>query len=478
MDKKKDLKSAHYDTDAVSARHRRRNQDDMRNRRRDAQKRIRSTANKALTATDLERMVQSLGSAPDPLQVLRTILGTGRMAHPFFGPNNVFPNYKGPYLFTDPQTIQRLLELFQQGNLVAAECLTSIAGFEEPNTWVRVLVEMGLVPMIVQHLETPVASLDLRKECWWMLSNVTIDSHFSRDMVCKSHNMVELVQKQPLDHHDIFVEVLLFVKAVFENSPVPDCAYLAAFAPIVVRGLAQCGDQDDFITTAVGQLFKNLTRYWPVQGHQWILSQGELVPRLIQIAKTCNLRCLFVESLAKLCMYEPCQEQMVIQHQVAPLFMDFAVGADINTRIVALQGLRNLANNPQSFQFLSDPQWVSRFFTMFLDTDMWVVRKELFWLLTTVIINTPDAYKGSFFAHLLEHRVAFYLIDCIVASTLEYDLLSSALSAVEIMLSVHTNVAQIFVDTQGVEHIERLLVHESPQLRNSAERIITKHFHQ
>lgn len=479
MDKKKDLKSSHYDKDAVSSRHRRRNQAEMRNRRSDAQKRIRSSTNTTLSANDVERMVQSLSSGvPDPLQVLRTILGTGKIAQPFFGPNNVYPNYKGPYLFTEPQSIQRLLELFKQGNLVAAECLTSIAGFEEPNTWVRVLMEMGILTIIMQHLEKPATSCELRKECWWMLSNVTIDSSTSRDFVCKTYNMVELVQNQPLDQHCIFVEVLLFVKAVFENSPIPDSSYLEPFAPIVMRGLSLCGNQDVFITTTVGQMFKNLTRYWPVQGHQWILSQEKLVTQLVQMAKTTNIRCLFVESLARLCMYEPCQERMVVQYQVVPLFMDLAVGADINTRTVSLQGLRNLANNPQSFDFLSNRQWLSRFFGMFYDTDMWIVRKELFWLLTTTIINTPDAQKSSFFMHLLENRTAVLLMDCIVASMLEYDLLFNTLSAVEIILSVHTKVAQIFVDTQGVEHIERLVVHESPQLRNSAERIITKHFQQ
>lgn len=470
---KKDLKSAHYDRDAVGGRHRRRNQEETRSRRQDAQKRVRTFA---LTLEELHQMVQKLHTLPDPLPTLRTILGTGRMAHAFFGPSNLYPDYTGPFLFNQPHVLQHLVHLFEQGNQVAAECLTSVAGFDEPDTWVRVLIELGVVPVVLNHLENSTTSVALRVECWWMLSNITIDTSTARDLVCKSHNMVDLVQKQPLGDKEVFTEVLLFVKAIFERSPVPDSTYLAAFGNVLMQGLRHCSDNDPLITTAVGQLLKNLVRHWPVQGHQWLLSQPDLVQHVVETSKNVGLRCLFVEVLAKLCMYEPCQEQMVTQYQVVPLFMTFAVGADVNARAASLQGLRNLAQNSQCFPVLTNTEWIARFFGMFLDTDMWMVRKELFWFLTTLIAKTPEETKPSFFAFLLENRAAYYLIDCIVASTLEYDLLFNALLSVEIMLAVHASVAQIFVDTQGVEHIERLLVHESPQLRNAAERIITKHF--
>lgn len=477
---KRDLKTRHGDRDAVANRHRRRNEAATRAKRDEAKKRNRE-ANHPLTFDEVEQMIPTLDIAEfmsvdqsKTLSNIHRILSNGVTAQPFFGPSSLYPNYNGPYLFVEPPVLTRLVHLFKQGNQMAAECLTNVAGHLEFNRWVRILIELGLVADITSFLDRSDIPLTFRKECWWILGNITFDTAEARNFVCQSCNPVELMAKQPLDDKEIFTEVVVFLKAIFDRSPIPGVEYFTQFAPILQQAI-QLASRDEAIGSFVGTMLKNVIRQWPVQAHQWMVHQPWLMESVLHLCKESNLRYLYLEFVAKLCLYEACHEILVVQYSVVPILMEFAWGADVTSRVASLQGLRNLGMNSASFPLLANDAWMNRVFAILGDSDMWIVRRELYWLITTLIVKAPADSRPSFYLYLFQQQIIPKLVDLLQITT-EYELALHNLVALESLWMANREFVPLFVNCGGVEHLERLSLHESPQLRNGAERLLKTYF--
>lgn len=475
-----DIKRDKYSQESVGRRHRTRDREQTESKRDEIRKRNRQqTVQGVKTEQELlfimkQTVIEDLfGTNYElPLNNLARILSSGRLAHPYFGPSSLYPECTGPFLFSDARILPRLIQLYEQDEIKAAECLINVAGHPEQGKWVCTLEQCGIVPAIGFKVTTPQTPEEVICCSWWILSNMACDNAQTRNGILES-GAIPWMQQQNLEKPEILRELVLFTKTLFDRTPVPDQQLALQLAPVAFRAM-QSSDEETL--SFLGFLLVNWLRHLTVEFHQWFVGNETWMQFVVKKAEELPI---FTQVLSKLCYHTILQETLINRYQVLTILSKLIDQHDMNTRIHAIQGLNFLADNPQVVHFMVQPAILQKVTSQFVQTDIWRFRRELFGFLHAILSSATrlEPYTARQLVHSLPLTVVIGLLnDELLAAELEPNLLHGCLVSLRVVFMQERATTHVFQDLGGVERLERLFSYPNPVVRSAAEQLVDQYF--
>ena len=475
-----DIKRDKYSQESVGRRHRTRDREQTDSKRDEIRKRNRQQTVQGVKTEEELLFIMKQTVIADlfgtnyqlPLNNLARILSSGRLAHPYFGPSALYAECTGPFLFSDTRILPRLIQLYEQDEIKAAECLINVAGHPEQGKWVCMLQQCDILPAIGLKVTTPGTEEEVVCCSWWILSNMACDNAQTRNDILNS-GVIQWMQCQNLSQTSILRELVLFTKTLFDRTPVPDSQVAMELTPIAWQAM-QSSDEETH--SFLGYLLVNWLRYLNLEFHQWFVQNESWMHFVIQKAQELPI---FTQVLSKLCYHPASHDTLINRYQVLTILSQLIDQHDMNTRLFAIQGLNYLADNPEVVHFLIQPAILQKVSNQFVQTDIWRFRRELYSFLHGILSCAArlEPYAAQQLIHSLP-VVSFVglLNDELLAAEMEPNLLHDCLVSLRILFMQESGTVQAFQNVGGVERLERLFSYPNPVIRSAAEQLVDRYY--
>lgn len=355
-------------------------------------KRITNTS-ESIQIDEIGKLIQTLDYTPESLERLAKLLSYNHIDKYFAPCSEMYPDYKGPYIFPTDKPLQWLYSLMDHKDIHVlfnvTKCLVGISGHEKRYEWVNKLIVF--IPKLHKLLEY--GPNQLKENVLFILANMCADSHTTRDLIIK-----DIIPSVCMENWTNIACWANFMRSLFsheENLPsaqfvmplwntlvnrvlIEQFTLPIAYMPSVAEDIMRCIDVlikfDDSYKLAIIQnkpLFDRMFKY---------ATDGD---GLIQFFAS--------RILTRITSYKPTHTHMVHFTDIFVKLMNFS-NDYVNVKIEAAEAIANLAESSISLPFICSASMYNTIRLQFEYTsEISPLINHMYHLINSIVITSKNA---------------------------------------------------------------------------------------
>ena len=359
----------------------------------------------------------------------------------YFAPSNCH-DYKGPYLFPDEASLQRLVNHLKNPNTLnlASSCLVNVSAHCESYTWCNRLIKCGILDACKVLLSDETTPMEVAENLIWMLANMCFDCAAIRDSI---------LPLLPWCFQRSEASASFMMSALFYCSPAPPPETVKVFWINVVPQYFN----NDKVIRGVMYACRD-ERY-----RQIVLDSGVLN---------------FLDSpyiWEKFSGDVKNREVLITRYNIVEKLYAALVDQDPNVRELGARGLYELSFSKLSFEPLY------RNFTHVLTQinhcrDYSRIYRPLYGVICNMVQNMSQQDHYEYFVY---NNVFYHIKSMLTISLGDVTLMAAALKAVARLLKCnHRTSVQMMEESELTDQLEILTTHHDEDIRTLANDIIEK----
>lgn len=357
----------------------------------------RITNSEHLEVDEIGKLIQTLDFTPESLERLAKLLSYNQIDKYFAPCSQLYPDYKGPYIFPNDKPLQWLYNLLDHKDVHvlfnATKCLIGISGHEKQGEWVNRLIIF--LPKLYKVLEY--GPSQLKENVLFILANMCADSSSTRDLiikdviptVCNIFNMESWTtiaccsifmrslfsheEKLPAPQFVMPLWNILVNRVLIEHFNLP-----MTYMPSIAEDIMRCIDV----------LIKFDDQYKLV-----IIQNVPLFDRMFRYATDADGLVQFFASriLTRITTFKPTHIHMVKHIDTFVKMMNFS-NDYINVRIEAAEAVANLAESSTSLPFICSAQMYNTIQMQFeYNSEVSPLINHMYYLINSIVITSKNA---------------------------------------------------------------------------------------
>lgn len=467
--------------ETITRRHAERQQDGLRKNREDRLTKLRSLQTLPVPVTSIRTCdigslnLEQLIMDPNPLEqleILGAFLSRPESVQHYAPCPQMWPEATGPYLFTNPNVLQRLVQLLQHPDpdirRLVIYCLDNVAGHELTNVWVPQLIQCGVIPFAKALIQTD-------SNVVFMFANMCADNPMSRNQVLEA-GIIPLVVAtiNPNSSPELIFNTAFLLKACFiHGTNLPRSDLVLPLWNVMIRGvfLQRFGEsvfdnKEEFETLCqLVKCIELLTRYSPEYTAGTLLQDSVLLNRLTKYVDSdfpSAVRYMTARIFEHISELLP-QHLVRIIGDLVNIQCILMRDQELNVRVCGAMGLKNLTQH-FSDSIGNNKNVLNTIAMQYENARQYYMQKELHLIMVNLVRIAPqwnDNYVPMvhYMSLLLQNHVA------------EGVLLRSVMEALIRLIKWRPSIANTVEETAmgGLERIEHL--HEDLTTCSVAERL-------
>ncbi len=356
----------------------------------------------------------------DDLRALDKVLKYGTSAEPYFAPSNLY-NCQGPWIFP-PNTckIQELGTILQNSQdvttlQVATNCLINIVSHDD-SEWTHLCFPMLAPCLKILHncMDTKV-----HEHVYWAMANMCQDrqSRHARDWILEN-GIVSIIVRQVKAEDWILLQVVSFLfRALFFTHPLPEIGTIAPLWHLLVSRVSEAPDN---MVQDVYEAIRLMLRGGGAIYKRAIIQDPVMWPHLTKMHNIESIRILATLSNSRK------TADLLVERGVLELYVQMLNHQSAEIRAEGGLGLSNLAESGLVTERLFQPDVLNALQRQLTYTDVFRVRKQVYWFMCSMVTTVPNEAITEFF----ERGYIKYIVD-ILELPGELNLKVKALRALE-----------------------------------------------
>ena len=429
----------------------------------------RKRGNEKLTHEVIVKTISSLNFNIESLPVLAKLLSNPNIDM-YFGPSNVYPEYKGPYIFPNSKPFEWLISLMDipTHREDVLMCFLGVSAYEASSDWIKRLVP--IIPRFLNCIKTH------PKQVLWILSNMCIDGVETRDFIL-NHNVCDLVCSifNMEDWHIIscsahFLRALFIHKENLPNSEkvsklwnIMTNRVLIEHFPLPIMVMEPVAND---ILRAMDILIKYSDPY-----KMALIENKVLFERVVKYSLEGNelVQFLSTQILSTITEFKRTHQFMC---QCIPTFVNILNFPSAVLRKEASLGLANLAETPEVLPMLCTDLVFNAIQMQFECTDVPAVLREMYFLINSIVITAYQADLENTVFPMVMNRFMYRICQSLFLE-MQFDLVTRSILSLKRFAKWNLKQTRDLMESfDAISRLESLTLHMNIEVQIVAEELV------
>lgn len=429
----------------------------------------RKRGNEKFTHEVIVKTISSLNFNIESLPILAKLLSNPNIDM-YFGPSNVYPEYKGPYIFPNSKPFEWLISLMDipAHREDVLMCFLGVSAYEASSDWIQRLIP--IIPRFLNCIKTH------PKQVLWILSNMCIDNINTRDLIL-NQNVCDLVCSifNMEDWHIISCSAH-FLRSLFihqENLPnaekvsklwnIMTNRVLIEHFPVPIMVMEPVAED---ILRTIDILIKYSDPY-----KMLLIQNNPLFERILKYSLKSDklVQFLSAQILSTITEFKSTHQFMV---SCIPTFVEFLNFPSADLRKEGSSGLANLAETPEILPVLCTDLVFNAIQMQFEYTDVSSVLREMYLLIDSIVITAYQANLENVVFPMVMNRFMYRICQSLFLE-MQFNLVTRSIQSLKCFAKWNLNQTRELMESyDAISRLESLTLHMNIEIQIVAEELV------
>ncbi len=420
-------------------------------------------------------LIKSLSFNIESLPILYGILSS--QSEQYYAPCEMFPEFKGPFLFENDKPIMWIASLLKDANVqtvqLATGCLVNISAHSKQLVWVGKIIPH--LPILYRLLESH-PDARVRENIIFILSNMCLDNVQTRNIITSSEQLAPIICKNVASGNwSIIAAAASLLKGIFIHRDVAPTSMIPLWN-VMVHDIVISHFPAQELTHNVPILLDiilsifNLVRYSD-DYKKVIISDGPLISRICEYCRhESQATTLATQIVSRLSDLQEIHGALV-KGGMIQLYVHMLNVPNPIIKIQGATGLANLAESVESFPLIHSQQVLHAIRMQFEYVDVSPVLEQLYYLINSIVLTSA---KNDLEASVYPLMLPFVcrLSDALVLLG-QNNLVILSIESLKWMLKWDKqSVLDSMEDSEALSRLDRLANHGNPTIQRESSQLM------